>query len=49
MKLKYDKLLSNLAFKCKVRHYRAADGFDVSDKPALLQMAMVGRCCLTPA
>ena len=24
MKLKHDKLLSNVAFKCKLRHYAAA-------------------------
>ena len=28
LKLKYDKLLSNYAFKCKLRHYTSDEAFD---------------------
>ena len=55
MKLKYDKLLSNIAFKCKLGQYPPdANGggaprcmFAVSDTGVGIN-TQVGRCRLTP-
>jgi len=49
LKLKYDKLLSNFSFKCKLRHYTAASSpRSPRWAPASTAPPPVRRCSLTP-
>ena len=43
MKLNYDKLLSNFAFKCKLRPYRVERGHYSEKDAAGIFRTMVGR------
>ena len=47
MKLEYDKLLSNSAFNCNLRHYMTEKPLFEFDLELPLGME-VGRCRLTP-